>query len=813
MTIIEKLGQFFLGRIHDLEDGETSNDALLYDARDLTTHAVCVGMTGSGKTGLCLSLLEEAALDGIPAICIDPKGDLGNLMLTFPGLTAKEFQPWVDPADATRNGMTIEEYAINTADAWKRGLATWGQGADRVQKLRDAAEVAIYTPASNAGRPLTILRALTAPTADTLNDAEALRERIMATVSGLLALLQIDADPISSREYILLSSILDTCWRQGDDVEMGSLIRLIQEPPFDKVGFLDLESFFPANDRFKLAMLLNNMLASPGFAGWLEGEALDIQKLLYTPAGKPRLAIISIAHLSDQERMFFVTILLNEVISWMRSQPGTSSLRAILYMDEVFGYFPPTANPPSKRPMLTLLKQARAYGLGCVLATQNPVDIDYKGLSNAGTWFLGRLQTERDKMRVLEGLEGAAAATAGSSFDKQRMEQILAGLGSRVFLMNNVHEDQPVVFKTRWAMSYLRGPMSREQIRILMDPLKEDAAASLTASFGLTTATEQADDTSRPVLPPNIPELFFPVRGNVDQLVYRPALLGEARVHFVAVRHDIDRWDEVTLLVATGDNIPSDFWDNADEWDEQDFPELTDRCEENAAFGALAASLTQKKSYTKFKSVLKDYLYRHRRLSIWTCPALNESSNADESEIDFRIRLRHSAREARDVQVEKLRAKYTSRLRALEQKVRRARQKVEREQTQKSQKTVSAGLSVLTSIAGALFGRKLRSVTNVSRASTAIRSVGTAAKESEDVKHAEEAVSALIEQDEELDAEIEAEVRRIQDSFDPDLMELTRNDLKPRKSDIRVERVILVWLPYAIDKAGNTERAFYSASR
>ncbi|MEO2015337.1 MAG: ATP-binding protein [Fuerstiella sp.] len=807
MTIIEKLGQFFLGRIHDLEDGETSPEPLLYDARDLTTHAVCVGMTGSGKTGLCLSLLEEAALDGIPAICIDPKGDLGNLMLTFPELTAAEFQPWVDPVDATRQGMTVEEYAIHTADTWKQGLAEWGQDADRVRKLRDAAEVAIYTPASNAGRPLTVLRALTAPSADTLNDAEALRERIMATVSGLLALLQIDADPISSREYILLSSILDTRWHQGNDVEMGSLIRLIQEPPFDKVGFLDLESFYPADDRFKLAMLLNNMLASPGFAGWLEGETLDIQKLLYTPAGKPRLAIISIAHLSDQERMFFVTILLNEVITWMRSQPGTSSLRAILYMDEVFGYFPPTANPPSKRPMLTLLKQARAYGLGCVLATQNPVDIDYKGLSNAGTWFLGRLQTERDKMRVLEGLEGAAAS-AGSSFDKQRMEQILAGLGSRVFLMNNVHEDRPVVFKTRWAMSYLRGPMSREQIRILMDPLKENADTSSTASFGLTTARDEADDTSRPVLPPNIPELFFPVRGIVDQLVYRPALLGEARVHFVASKYDVDRWDKVTLLVVTGDDIPSDFWHDADEWDEDDFPTLTDECEVNAAFGALAAALTQKKSYTKFKSVLKDFLYRNRRFSIWTCPALDESANADESETDFRIRLRHSAREERDVQVAKLRAKYASRLRTLEQKMRRAKQKVEREKTQKSQKTVSAGLSVLTSIAGALFGRKLRSVTNVSRASTAIRSVSTAAKEGEDVKHAEEAVSALIEQDEQLNAEVEEEVLGIQDMFDPDLMELTQNDLKPRKSDISVERVILVWLPYAVDEAGNTKRAF-----
>src|SRR3990172_8052895 len=173
--------------------------------------------------------------------------------------------------------------------------------------------------------------------------------------------------------------------------------------PFGKIGVVDLESFYPAAERTKLSMRLNNLLASPTFASWLEGEPLDVAEMLYTPAGKPRLAIVSIAHLDDAQRMFLVTILLNEGLAWIRTQPGTSSLRAILYMDEVFGFFPPSANPPSKTPMLTLLKQARAYGLGVVLATQNPVDLDYKGLGNAGTWFLGRLQTERDKLRVLYG--------------------------------------------------------------------------------------------------------------------------------------------------------------------------------------------------------------------------------------------------------------------------------------------------------------------------------------------------------------------------------------------------------------------------
>ena len=808
MAVIEKLGQFYLGRVHDLATGETSSENINYDAKDLTTHAVCVGMTGSGKTGLCLSLLEEAAIDGIPAICIDPKGDLGNLMLAFPGLTPQEFQPWVDPSEATRKGMTVPEYAAKTADMWKKGLAEWGQGPERIQRFKDAAEVAIYTPASNAGRPITVLRSFDVPKPEIMQDGEALRERIMAAVSGLLALMQIDADPISSREHILLSTILNNAWKDGQNVDMGTLIRSIQAPPFDKVGFLDLESFYPANERFKLAMSLNNMLASPSFAAWLEGETLDIQKLFYTPEGKPRLAIISIAHLSDSERMFFVTILLNEVVSWMRSQSGTSSLRALLYMDEVFGYFPPVANPPSKQPMLTLLKQARAYGLGCVLATQNPVDIDYKGLSNAGTWFLGRLQTERDKMRVLEGLEGAAAS-AGSTFDKQKMEQTLAGLGSRVFLMNNVHEDQPVVFHTRWALSYLRGPVSRDQIEILMEPLKlAGASGKPRSTFGMTAEQEGEQQSARPVLPPDIEEFFFPVRGADEGLFYRPALLGEARVHFVSSKYDVDRWDEVTMLTMTGDEVSSDLWAEADEWDEGDLPRFENEPEVDAAFRDLAADVTNKKSYSKWSTALKDRLYRNRRLNVWACPELDETSRPEESESDFRIRLRHSAREERDLRVEKLRAKYASKFRTLEDQIRRAEQKVEREQSQKSQKKVSAGLSVLTSIAGAFFGRKLGSATNVSRAGTAIRNAGSIAKEAEDVRHAQEALHSLYERKQDLDNQIEDEIQEIQDTFDPDLMQLTQEEIKLRKTDISVERVVLVWLPFSQGRSGTSERAF-----
>lgn len=806
MAITEKLGQFYLGRTHDLASGQTSaTDEILYDAKDLTTHALCVGMTGSGKTGLCLGLLEEAAIDGIPAICIDPKGDIGNLMLQFPNLSPEEFQPWIDPGEATRKGQSVPEYAKSVSDLWKKGLGEWGQGPERIKLLKENAEIEIFTPASGAGKPLTVLRSFNAPAAVVMNDDEALRERIMAAVSGLLALMQIEGDPISSREHILLSTILERAWKAGQDVDMGTLIRSIQAPDFDKVGFLDLESFFPAKERFKLAMSLNNLLASPSFAAWLEGEALDIQKLFYTPEGKPRIAIVSIAHLSEEERMFFVTILLNEVLAWMRSQPGTSSLRALLYMDEVFGYFPPTANPPSKQPMLTLLKQARAFGLGCVLATQNPVDLDYKGLSNMGTWFLGRLQTERDKMRVLEGLEGAASS-AGSTFDRQKMEQTLAGLGSRVFLMNNVHEDQPVVFHTRWALSYLRGPISRQQIEQLMDPIKAQQQESSGKLSELTPERSDAPKSDRPILPPGITEVFWPAQRPDESITYCPALIAKAEMHFVSSKLDVDSWQDLTLLHLCEDSVPTDPWTDIEDWSNEDTPEMESHPEDHAQFQALPDELTTKKSYTKWESTLKDSLYRNRRLSLWRCKTLSATSTLDETESDFRIRLRHAAREERDLRVEKVRAKHASAFRTLEDRIRRAEQKVEREKSQRSEKTMSVGISVLTSIAGALFGRKLRSVSNVNRAGSAMKSASSLAKESADIRHASDALQSLLERREELNAEVEDDVARIQDELDPALMSLEQEEVKPRKSDIEVTQLQLVWVPHISNRRGTLER-------
>jgi hypothetical protein len=384
MQEYEKLGVFYLGQLYDLDAKERLDPLLLYDSRDLVTHAVCVGMTGSGKTGLCVGLLEEAALDGIPAIVIDPKGDLGNLLLTFPELRASDFRPWINEEDASRKGKTPDEYAAAQAELWANGLAGWGQDRERIQRLREAAEFTIYTPGSTAGRPLSILKSFAAPDASLRDDPELLGDKIETTVTGLLGLLGIEADPIQSREHILISTILKAAWQAGRSLDLPALIQAIQQPPVSRIGVMEVDSFYPAKERYGLALKLNNLIASPGFESWLTGEPLNIDGLLYTPAGKPRISIVSIAHLSEPERMFFVSLLLNETVGWMRTQSGTTSLRALIYMDEIFGYFPPVANPPSKKPLLTMLKQARAYGVGVVLATQNPVDLDYKGLSNTG---------------------------------------------------------------------------------------------------------------------------------------------------------------------------------------------------------------------------------------------------------------------------------------------------------------------------------------------------------------------------------------------------------------------------------------------
>jgi hypothetical protein len=711
------------------------------------------------------------------------------------------------------------------AQQWRNGLAEWGQDGSRIAAFRDAVDVALYTPGSTAGLQLKVLRSFAAPSAELLDDSEAFRERVISAVSSLLTLLGVHADPIRSREHILLSTILQRAWERGQDMDLATLIREIQSPPVDKIGVMDIESFFPAGDRLELSMGLNNLLASPGFASWMEGEPLQVPRLLWTPEGKPRISVLSIAHLSDTERMFFVTLLLNELIAWMRTQPGTSSLRALLYMDEVFGYFPPSANPPCKAPMLTLLKQARAYGLGVVLATQNPVDLDYKGLSNAGTWLLGRLQTERDKARVLDGLEGASAAT-GVAFDRQRTEATLAGLKSRVFLMNNVHEDEPVLFHTRWALSYLRGPLTRSQIRTLTGqrkPAAPQAAADPSRSVAdeaparagslakpATDAKARAKAGERPVLPAGVPELYLPpvtAPSAGETLHYRPSLMGAAQLHFVRARQNVDLWEDVAVMAPLRGGASRNVWRGAEALEGGE-PLLQPDGYPHARYDTLPSAATRAKSYAAWGKALAGHLYRERKLPLWRCRALKATSSSSESEGDFRVRLGQMVRERRDLQLAKLEKRYGTKLGRLKDRVRKAEERIAREKSQYGQQKLQTAISVGATMLGAMFGRKVASIGSVGRATTAVRGVGRAAREKGDVARAVRELEAQQKKLVEMETEFEAEVQAIRESADPTALELEELQIRPRKSDIAIDRIALVWTPWRVGADGVAEPAF-----
>ncbi len=800
MQEFEKLGVFYLGR------SKSSDDLLLYDSKDLVTHAVCVGMTGSGKTGLCISLLEEAAIDGIPAIMIDPKGDLCNLLLQFPNLAPQDFAPWVEEGVDPAQQATL----------WKEGLAKWGEDGERIRRLQEAADFRIYTPGSNSGLPVSILKSFAAPPEAIRQDNESLAERISTTVTSLLALVGIEADPVRSREHILLSNILNQEWSNGRDLDIATLIRHVQSPSITKIGVMELDSFFPSGDRFQLAMALNNLLASPSFASWMEGDALDIPKFLHTESGKPRLTIFSIAHLGDAERMFFVSLLLNQVLGWMRTQSGTTSLRAILYMDEIFGYFPPVANPPSKLPLLTLLKQGRAFGLGVILATQNPVDLDYKGLANTGTWFIGRLQTERDKARVLEGLEGIAAGT-GQKFDKQAMEQLLAGLDKRVFLLNNVHDDVPELFETRWALSYLRGPLTRAQIKLLMDPVKQAAGAGAKAAAPAATVPVSAPapvasspvQSQRSLLPPEITQYYIPVRSSSAanaSLTYHPTLLGAAEVHYSSSK-TVELTQQLTLLASFTDGPVSLDWSTATQVD-LPVEDLKSDAQAGAQFVEVPSDATKAKSYAGWRKDLANWIYRNQRLELFESPTLDVVSNPGESERDFRARLQQLGREQRDEAAEKLRRKYAPKLEQLEERKRRAEQAVERESEQAKGQKVQTAISFGATLLSSFLGRKRTSLSTLGRATTAVRGVGRSMRESQDVDRAEETVAAISQKLSDLEAEFQAETADLERSLDPQTEQLEKVSLKPTKANIAVKLLTLAWAPYWHDAQGGIKPAW-----
>jgi len=782
--------QFYLGNIVDPQTGRAGESPLHYDPADLTTHAVVVGMTGSGKTGLCISLLEEAALQGIPALMIDPKGDITNTLLHFPDLLPEDFQPWVNADQARREGKTIEQAATETATRWREGLLEWGISSERLRALKDSAHFAVYTPGSDAGIPVSILSSLKCPPLPWQENREILREKIVGTVTALLGLVGLnDIDPVRSREHILLSNIFEKAWSSGKDLDLGELILQTQTPPFPKLGVFDVNSFFPEKDRFELAMLLNNILAAPAFQTWIEGEPLDIGSLIYARDGKPRHCVFYLAHLNDSERMFFITLLYSAVETWMRSQAGTSSLRAILYFDEIFGYLPPLSNPPSKQPMLRMLKQARAFGVGQVLVTQNPVDVDYKGLSNAGSWFIGKLQTDQDKQRLLDGLD--SAMTGG--LDRGQYDRLISTLGKRVFLLHNVHAKGPQLFQTRWAMNYLAGPLTRTEIPALnklagvsldlrasqpsavsdqlseISPSAETMGSTLRSDIQqsaigpsaeptgsmLRSENQQFDATAgltstRPSLPAGVKEYFlpnnltftqafkaagrpFPQEAMSEGLVYRPVILAQADVRFLNRKYNLDSQVHKTALVFEPDRR------GLVRWEEHlsqpvDASGLGYAPDPRAKYAPLEAPFSEARTIVPLQKDFLDWVYRAAQVSVRANEALKLYAGPEVSQAEFRTLCTEAARKGLEAEVRKVSATYDTKIDVLQSKLNREERELSGDQSELSQRKWEEGSTHLENVASVFgLGRKRSLTTSLTR-----RRLTQKAKE--DVEESESAI-------------------------------------------------------------------------
>ena len=829
---METAGKFYLGRVFDDQKRATSDQPLLYDPEDLTTHAVVVGMTGSGKTGLCIDLLEEAALNNLPALMIDPKGDITNELLHFPDLLPQDFQPWVNPDQARQDDKTIEQTAADVAASWKKGLADWGISPERIRALGEAAHFAVYTPGSDSGIPVSILASLEAPDIPWESNREILREKISGTVTALLGLVGLkDIDPVRSREHILLSNIFENAWSQGQDLDLGELILQTQTPPFEKLGVFDINRFFPEKDRFELAMLLNNILASPAFQTWIQGQPLDVASLLYGADGRPRHSIFYIAHLSDEERMFFVTLLYSAIEAWMRTQSGTTSLRALVYFDEIFGYMPPTANPPSKQPMLRMLKQARAFGVGMVLVTQNPVDLDYKGLSNAGSWFIGKLQTDQDKQRLLDGLEGAM----GGSMQRSKLDKMISSLGKRVFLLNNVHEKEPALFQTRWAMDYLPGPLTRVQIPALnelvgakLQPVSEPAKVVAPASeakpappkaapekkpVGAVARVAQVGSTTRPAVPTGVDEFFLPNNLSFTEafqaagreyppeahslgLIYRPVLLGRASVRFLNRKYNLDTEQFHTVLVPEPDRRGAVRW--------QDFlgtpvepKSLANRPDPQARFASLEAPLSELKLVTAMQKDFLDWAFRSSQVTLQANEALNIYGGPEVSSAEFRQQCAAAARKQRDVEAKKVEDAYEKKIAAIQTKLEREEGELQQDQAELSGRTIEEVGNVAETLIG-LFGKR-RSSRRISSAMTKRRMTS---KASADVKESKEVIAGYKKEIEQLEKEKAQALEEIDQRWGEVASQVSEISVVPLKKDVLLDLFGVAWFPYYLVQMG-----------
>jgi hypothetical protein len=804
----ERLGSFYLGSFYDLIKGNVTGESVNYDARDLTTHAICLGMTGSGKTGLCVCLLEEAAIDKVPAIVIDPKGDITNLLLHFPELRPIDFLEWVNPDDARRKGLLREDYATQVADTWRNGLEEWGINGERIKLLDETVDFTIYTPGSGSGVPVNILSSLKAPQ---IGDSEALNDLIIGTVNALLELANIRADAIRSREGILLSTIFDYYWNSNQDVTLERLIKDIITPPFSRVGVFEIETFYPQKERQELALALNALIASPGFSEWLTGKPLEIADIMYSDSGKPRHSVFYLAHLSEEEKMFFVTLLLERISTWMQRQSGTTSLRAIIYFDELFGFMPPVANPPSKTPLLRLLKQARAFGLGLVLVTQNPVDLDYKGLTNTGTWFIGKLQTERDKQRVLEGLT-SAVADAGN-IKVEDYNNIIGSLTNRVFLLHNVHSEEPTVFHTRWAMNYLRGPLTRMQIQSLM------SSKVTTISKSQEPQVERFEEhhESPPHVDPKIEQLYLSTSGDFEsersfrkdhpgavirtiKKVFSPMLLANYSVRFYDRSRSIDKSKAGWIGAQIPKGVTSVDWSQMLKVEPS---KLSSSPPEGVLFTDIPESTNTVDELDEHRRRLYDYLYSNSSLTIYVHKGLRISQGQDESQKEFISRVNQAARERRDDEIDKLKSKYETKLDRIEAKIRKLRDSLSGDEAEYEARKREEVLGIGETVVGILLGsRRTTGITTASRR----RRMTTKAKQ--DIEETKSDIEALNKDSKELEDELREQVDQITDKWNRSEENIEEHNITPRKSDVKVDDLRILWVPtyiYQYSEGGVTK--------
>ena len=769
----EKLGLFYLGKDVDKDTQEATEALTLLKNKNFTTHATIIGMTGSGKTGLGVGIIEEAVMDNIPSIIIDPKGDMGNLCLADPEFSPSSFEPWIED-EAKNKEKDVAEYAAKTAKIWKEGIESHHQDSARVAKFA-AMKKTIYTPGSSAGVSINVLSSLETPPAEILEDSDSFSSYINSTVSSLLSLIGIEADPVESKEYILLAQLITKSWLDGNDLSLEDLIGRIISPPFKKIGVLPLDAFYPQNDRFKFATKFNSIIASPTFNSWLEGETLDIQKLLYDENGKAKVAIFSISHLSDEERMFFVTLLLNKFVAWMRRQSGTSALKTLLYMDEIYGFFPPTKNPPSKEPMLLLLKQARAFGVGVILSTQNPVDLDYKGLSNMGTWFIGRLQTTQDVDRVIDGLGGKV----GSSYGKDEIRSLLSNMKKRTFFLKSAHLDDIRVFGTRWVMSYLKGPLRRDEISNLMASQKslitdksepEKVAKKEIKADGYETYNN---------LDESVPQYYQPDLSASKQ--YIATLMADCTLNFFNQSRGIDEEENYYLSLELEASDRDADWDNAiDDEENNSFTKLPMKAPEDAQYADTPAFLNKDKQLRKTSKSLADWLYHEHVLELYRCKSPKIESDPYESLGDFKIRVSDELNDKKEEAIEVLQERYGKKEKVLMDRLDRYQLSVEKEKADTTSSFMNVGITVL----GALFGK--------SRASIG-RAGSRVLKERGDVGRAKERVEKVEDDLKDLEEELEGKIDDLVDEFDIDNVDIEEFQIKPRKTDIQINDIAVVW--------------------